>query len=361
MNYKGRRVLVIGGTGFVGSRLAARLHLEEQAKVTVLVRNWAKAVGVSCYPVDLVHGDVLDLPSLTRAMEGVDTVFHCASGMDAEGGYSKTNIEGTQNVLAACTTAAVRQLVYVSSIAVHGTRDDGPINEDSDRPLIGRDYSDSKILAENLVFDWCKDPMRQAVVLRPTYIWGPGSSLFTVRPLLQIKAGTLKLVDRGERPCTAVHVDNFVDAMLLAGTADRANGRAFIIHDGGEESWRDFFEHYRQFLNAPELQSLSSGSWVAQTAGRAIEEFREVGERLKGNPAPLWRKVVRRSAYEMNKRLEKKYIVAWDLNKFGRRNKIDISAARNVLGYRPRHNIATGMQITLAWAQAQMRLELGIR
>lgn len=358
--YEGRTVLVIGGTGFIGGRLAERLVLEERAReVRVLVRNWSRAVWVSRYRVELVHGDVLDPASLAQAMRGVDVVFHCASSPADDGGYQRTNVEGTRAVIAACLAQGVQRLVYVSSIAVHGDDHGQVLDADSPRPLTGRDYSDSKVLAEEHVFEAAKEGPMSCVVVRPTYVWGPRSSLFTLRPLREMKQGRFKWVDGGSGVCAAVHVDNVVEALLLAGVAEGVSGRGYLITDGKPMGWSDFFGAYLRYLGVNNTVSLDSQSWTTQLGCRATDGLRAVVERLRGNPAPLWRKVIRRLALELGRLLERRFMSVWDLRKYSRRQPVDISAANREIGYSPVVSFADGMSDTLAWVQDQFGGELG--
>ena len=89
------------------------------------------------------------------------------------------------------------------------------------------------------------------------------------------------------------------------------------------------------------------------------DTLREVVERLKGNPAPLWRKAIRRLALELGQRLELRFMSAWDLRKYSRRAPVDIATTRQELGYVPVISVAAGMRDTLLWVQDQFGAELG--
>jgi nucleoside-diphosphate-sugar epimerase len=358
--YEGQAVLVIGGTGFIGGRLAERLVLEEGAReVRILVRNWSRAVWVSRYRVDLVQGDVLEPTSLAQAMHGVDVVFHCANSPAEDGGYTRTNVDGTRTVITACRAQGVKRLVYVSSIAVHGDDHDGVLCAASPRPLTGRDYSDSKVLAEDLVFDVARQGALEAVIIRPTYVWGPRSNLFTLRQMREMKEGRFHWVDDGSGVCAAVHVDNVIEALLLAGSKPGVSGRAYLVTDGEELTWADFFGHYLRHLGVAAIGSLSSHSPITRAGCRSTDLLGSVVDRLKGNPAPLHRKVVRRLTLELNQRLSRWFMSAWDLRKYSRRAPVDITTTRQELGYVPVVSVAEGMRDTLLWVQDQHGAELG--
>jgi len=353
VRYAGKQVLVLGGTGFIGGRLVERLLLEEGARVRVLVREWSRAVWVSRTTAELVAGDVLDPKSVALAMKGCEIVFDCASGPATEGGYRRTNVEGTRNVIQACRDEGVHRCVYVSSIAAHG--DEPPEVIDASTPVVrtGRDYGDSKAEAEILLREAFNRDRFPVVIVRPTYVWGPRSSLFTVRQLMDMKHHRFRYVDEGCGRCTAVYVDNLVDVLLLAGDRPLIEGKSFIITDGGNHTWNDFFGFYQRYLGLPRPPSICSSSAIDRVSCLLLDTLNGLVLRLQGQPAPLWRKVLRRSAHEAAKKLNRRFISRWDLSKYSRTGTVDGTAARELLGYIPSRDLATGMQETLEWVTDQ--------
>ncbi len=361
MTYEGKTVLVTGGTGFVGTRLAERLCLEERAHVRVLVHNWTSAVWVSRSPVELVEGDVCDRDSVCDAMRGCEVVFHCATGGNTRQEQFDVNVEGTRNVFECALAEGVQRVVHVSSIAVHGPTP--PDGADETAPLLttGKAYSDSKIEAERLASEYHREHGLPVTVVRPTFIWGPRGVNFTVRPIRDMKAGRFVLVDEGAGACHAVHVDNLVDAMLLAGTTAEAVGEAFLVTDGVDLTWAEFFGHYARLLGIEKLPSRGSDSAVERFAARSVDVLDSLLVRLSPNPAPLWRKVIRRSARIVLDGLYRRGTYnAWHLAKFGRRGGLCIDKARRVLGYAPRVSLSEGMREIEAWVRDQMGFELGM-
>ena len=359
-DYRGKTVLVTGGTGFVGGRLAERLILEEHAQVRVLVRNWNKAVWISRTPVELVPGTMLDPAALEQACQGVQIVFHCASGGNSDAEYLRTNIDGTRFLLEAAKKAGAERFVFVSSIAVHGPAAPDNANESAPYESWNRGYSDSKIAAEKLVLQFGKEHNLAVTILRPTFIWGPRSHLFTVRPLRAMRDNTFRLIDHGQGDCHAVYVDNLVDALLLAGIRPEAIGEPFLITDGYGITWKTFFEEHARWLGRTgELPSLSGNSNWSRFSSWAFETLGGKLQRWQGNPAPLWRKICRRSARIVQQALERRGAMnRWDVLKFARVGRLDTSKAREKLGYQPRWDFPSALQDTHDWVHDQLGYEL---
>ena len=346
--------MVLGGTGFVGGRLAERLLLEQDARVRVSVRDWRKAVWIARSEAELVSADVTDAESLLVAMRDCEMVVHCASGPAQSGGYMRTNREGTGNVVAACRAAGVRRLVYVSTVAVHAARPGMTLSSSSPLQLTGRDYSDSKIEAERLVE---RAEGLETVILRPTYVWGPRSNAFTVRQVREMMQGTFMYVDDGSTVANAVYVDNLVDALIAAMVSETAVGRSYLVTDGEGYSWRSLFDGYARLLEMERFHSVSSRSPLAKLGAGAVARAESVLHSLRG-PRSLPVRALRRAAKISRDRLRRRYVDAFELNKFACNELADIDATRRDLGYSPRYDLDAGLADTLRWIEDPMGFEI---
>ena len=154
------KVLVTGGTGFVGSHLVRHL-LTRGDEVVCLARSTSRLDNLQGLKVKLAHGDLCDLKSLRSAMAGCHNVYHCAADYrlwckDPDKMYA-INVEGTRNVLQAAFEGRVQRVVYTSTVGCLGLDpDDTPASEttpvDFDK-LIGP-YKRSKFLAERETENW---------------------------------------------------------------------------------------------------------------------------------------------------------------------------------------------------------------
>lgn len=152
--------LVTGGTGFVGTHVVRAL-IARGRSVRCLVRRGSIRTNLDGLGVEIVPGDLADLPSLRAAAAGCGVVYHCAAdyrlGARRPAEIFAANVGGTDNVLRAAADAGARRVVYTSSVGALGlTADGSPADEETPvRPstLIGA-YKKSKHAAEKVALDW---------------------------------------------------------------------------------------------------------------------------------------------------------------------------------------------------------------
>ena len=145
--FRGRRVLVTGGTGFVGGRLVERLA-HAGAQVRVLVRNFSRATRIARFPVEMLAGDLIDSGAVAKAVRDVDTVFHSAVGSGGDEDMERrVTVGGTRSLLEASLSSGVKRFVNVSTGMVYQPLQEGVVDENSP-PSQGTDqYTTSKLAA----------------------------------------------------------------------------------------------------------------------------------------------------------------------------------------------------------------------
>jgi dTDP-glucose 4,6-dehydratase len=194
MSWRGRKVLVSGAGGFIGSHLAERLA-REGAAVRALVHynalgswGWLDRSPLAG-DLEVLAGDVCDPHWLGRAVQGCEVVFHLAAliaipySYQAPASYVRVNVEGTLNLLQACLTAGVERLVHTSTSEVYGTVQSVPIGEG--HPLQGQSpYSASKIAADKMAEAFHLSFGLPVVTLRPFNTFGPRQSARAVIPTI---------------------------------------------------------------------------------------------------------------------------------------------------------------------------------
>ena len=271
---RGRRCLVTGATGFVGSWLADRL-LAEGALVRCLVRPASLGRLRSDQGLEVVPGDVTERASIPAALDGVEIVFHVAGLIKAtrESDYFRVNYLGTINLLEACrSTYRAPRVVLVSSLAAVGpSRPSQPVHEDSIcRPTTP--YGRSKLRAEDAVAAYRSDlPIS---VVRPPTVYGPRDR----ESLMLFRVAALGVRPRlaVEGSISTVHVADLVEGIILAATREAAIGRTYFIAGDEQATLDELVDGIcsavgRNGVPLPVPPGLLRG------AGRAAELARHVG------------------------------------------------------------------------------------
>ena len=245
---KGKRVLVTGAGGFIGSHLVEAL-VESGAEVRAFVHyrgngswGWLDRSAYKSH-FEVVSGDITDRDGVANAMNSAHTVFHLAAligipySYSAPASYVRTNIEGTLNVLQGARDADVERVIHTSTSEVYGSALHVPIRED--HPLQGQSpYSASKIGADKLAEAFHLSFGLPVVTIRPFNAFGPRQSARAVIPSIIAQCLQGETVKLGSLKPTRDfnYVANTVDAFLKCADARSAIGKTINIGSGTEIS-----------------------------------------------------------------------------------------------------------------------------
>ena len=251
MTLSGKKVLVTGADGFIGSHLAEEL-VTKGARVKAFcmynslgTRGWLDGIeGRVKGDIEFLMGDIRDARFVESACEGVDIVFHLAAliaipySYVAPQSFIETNVVGTLNVLEGVRRAGVSRMINTSTSEVYGTPDSLPITEQ--HPLKGQSpYSASKIAADKVCEAFYSSYGTPVTTLRPFNTYGPRQSARAVIPtiLSQILSGKrcLRLGSlTPKRDLTFVR--DTIAGFLAAAEAPNVEGRTIQLGTGRTEA-----------------------------------------------------------------------------------------------------------------------------
>jgi nucleoside-diphosphate-sugar epimerase len=227
------RILLTGGTGFLGSHIAEQLSSQGH-QVRALVRRSSNRKHLHALPgVEFAEGTVEDPESLVRAVEGVDAVIHSAGLVKArsEEEFMQTNAIGTRNLVNAVRRRGtkIRRFVLVSSLAGIGPSFDGkPVTRDTNPSPVTR-YGRSKLAGEKEALAASGDfPL---TILRPPAIYGPRDvEIFAM--FQAVNRGILPTIGLRDTTLSIIYGPDAADACVRALTADVPSGAAYFLDDG---------------------------------------------------------------------------------------------------------------------------------
>lgn len=204
--------LVTGGTGFIGSHVVKQL-VEAGRRVRVLTLPSESTENLHGLDIEQVEGDVLDVASLERALQGCDRVFHLAAvyalWLPDPAFMYRVNVEGTANVLWACFRRGIERIVYTSSIAALGVAEGKQLSDESTEFNCWRDANDyirSKWLAEQEALRFAQNGL-PLVIVNPCFPLGSGDirPTPTGRIIEEILTGGVPGLMRGGLNVVSVH------------------------------------------------------------------------------------------------------------------------------------------------------------
>ncbi len=308
-----KKCLVTGANGHLGNNLVKEL-VAQGYKVRASVRNTnntAPFKGVDC---ELVYADMTDKASLLKAMEGVDVLFHVAAvfkhwAMDAEAEIHEPNRRGTRNVLEAAAECHVKRVVYVSSIAALD-HDVTPMNESTWSKAFPNAYYESKQESEQLAWQLAKELNIDLVTVLPSSMIGPD-----IYGHLTPTMSVMHSIINNQLPFDPAFNLNFVNVkdvakgMVLAAEKGKAGNR-YALATEPSISTTDLLQIAKALYPETEVPGVVPMEQLLQIAHKMEEESKTTGQ------APFLLVNNVKHYYNADAR-------------------IDISKARNELGYQP--------------------------
>ncbi|MCC6956483.1 MAG: GDP-mannose 4,6-dehydratase [Anaerolineales bacterium] len=287
--WSGRPVLVTGAGGFIASHLVERL-VAAGAQVRAFVRyNSRRDPGLlrllppqTLTGVEIIAGDLRDLPAVEQAVLGVSHVFHLGALIAIPYSYVhpaevvETNLTGSLNVLLAGRAAGVQRIIHTSSSEVYGTARRVPIDES--HPLQGQSpYSASKIGADKLAESFHLSFDLPVVTLRPFNTYGPRQSTRAVIPTIITQALTSDAVRLGNLDASRdlTYISDTIEGFMRAAETPGLEGQTINLGAGREIRIGDLAQKVIELIGRPVR--------VEVEAQRLRPQKSEVGRLLSDN------------------------------------------------------------------------------
>jgi nucleoside-diphosphate-sugar epimerase len=322
------KALVTGATGFLGGALTRRLH-SMGWDVTALGRNVSKLDQLESEGVRAVHLDLKDKSSMISACKDQEIVFHCAALPSPWGNFEafyQANVIGTRTVIRGCEEHKVKRLVYVSTPSLYfGYSSRVNVKETDALPEPVSNYAATKILAEQELDQAFANGLA-TIAIRPRAIFGPGDTVIFPRVIPRLRSGRLPILGDGENIVDLTYIENVVDALLLcAESPANTLGKKYNISNGEPVKIWKLIERICVALNIQPPKRKISYSMANATAS-ALELLYTL---IPTHPEPPLTRIT--------------------VSMMANSTTLDITAAKNELGYQPRVSIDEGFDKFMEW------------
>lgn len=329
-HHGGVRILITGGTGFLGRALARRLR-ERGEQVRLFARGGARGSALGAEGFEVVAGDVRDPAAVDAAVAGMEGIVHLAATYRPEGvpiaEFRSVNADGTRNVMAASARHGVARVVHASTTGVYGRVFDPPVDEDHACRPPWDHYQRTKWEGEQIARQAFATALAgRGVVVRPTGVYGPDDTRFlkVLRPLSRRR---FVYPGRGNVLYHPSYIDDVVTGLELALFHEKAPGGIYHLAGPRYFTLREYIGVLAGVLGVPEprlhvpMAPLFAAATLCELACRAlrVEPF-------------LYR---RRLAFFRDHRA------------------FSSERARRDLGYQPAMDLAEGMRRMVEWSRAQ--------
>ncbi len=329
------KILITGASGFIGSHLVtANLEKGNNVRVLVLPKD-PKIIELERLGVDISVGDMRDENSLKNACYGIDIVFHCA-GVVTDWApwklFEDVNVLGMKNLCKEALKSKVKRLIYMSTNDVFGLQEGVVIDESFPVKKWGEPYSDTKIDAELIAWDYYKTHNLPVTMVYGTWIYGEGDSTF-IPALADAIMKKDMLFWRNNVHVWPCYIENLIDLLMLISTDPRAIGNGYLIHDGEMTTLQELCKDIASALELPPIKTRIP-YFLAYIVAWFMEKWALITKRDK---RPL--------------------LTTYSVKNLGSRLNFSIDKAERELGWKPKISYREGLERTLKWLKT-LDLEL---
>ena len=362
----GKKIAITGATGFIGCRFVETLLLNKvDCKISALIRNYSSLAHLARFKsIEYTFGNLDQKEIIDKFVKDADYVVHL--GYDPSS--LKTNINSIKYLSESCMKYD-KKLIHTSTISVYEPFNTDTITENVEYDGSIFEYGKRKRLIEEKVYKYIKKGLK-AVILQPTIVYGPFSGPWTDRTCNQLLSGTIVLPNGGSGICNPVYVYDVVHAIFNAILSPESSGERFLISGPDNVTWGEYYNVFEKILgtssviykNESEIKNshfnpIKSIRLILGDPKRAFDWepmksfLQSIKYSIPGKYRTLiknidfsYRKIAPAPIYMPNKQM---------LALFSSNAVVDISHAKNKLGYDPKYSFEDGMKRTaeyIRWA-----------
>ena len=275
----GKRFLITGGAGFLGINLTRYLLARGHEVVSLDLADFT-------YPersrITEVKGDIRDLPTVKRAMKGVDMVVHTAAALPlyTPQDIYTTDIDGSRNVLQAAYEEGVERMIHISSTAVYGIPDHHPLFENDKLQGVGP-YGESKVQVEGISAEYRAKGMCVPIIRPKSFVGPERLGVFALFYDWAKDGKNFPVLGSGNNRYQLLDVEDLCDAIYLTATLDR--DKVNDVFNIGAKEFTTFKEDYQAVLDYAGYGK----KIIPLPAGPAIWTLRML-EKLNMSPLYRW-------------------------------------------------------------------------
>jgi nucleoside-diphosphate-sugar epimerase len=261
------KIAIIGGSGFIGTRLTARL-LDRGFTVRIIDKEKSLTYGELWF-----YGDVREPDSLLQALKGVDVIYNLAAehrdDVSPVSLYFDVNVQGAENVCKAATTLGIKKIIFSSSVAVYGNAPKDTDETGETLPI--NHYGSSKLQAEAVYRDWCKKSFNCVLtIIRPTVTFGEKNRGNVYNLLKQMNSGRFFIIGKGTNIKSMAYVEN-VAAFLEYSLIFETGARVFNYVDKPDFNMRSLVAQFNMKLGKGNSSGLRIPYFIGLLGGYCFD------------------------------------------------------------------------------------------
>lgn len=277
----GTRVALVGGAGFIGSRLAPQLE-ETGAEVRTI-----DLPGVQAKGRDVDVGDVRDCDALQKVFADCDCIVNLAAehrdDVEPLSLYRDVNVDGARNVCDAARARGIRRIVFTSTVAVYGFTDGRTVDENTPFAPFN-EYGKTKAEAEQIFREWQAEAPeeRSLVIVRPTVVFGEENRGNVYNLLKQVWSGRFVMIGNGKNRKSMAYVEN-IAAFLAHSMTFGAGVHIYNYVDKPDFDMNTLVDRARQTMGVKSRSRIR----VPYSVGMVIGKSLDVVARTVGRSFPI--------------------------------------------------------------------------